>query len=608
MNNKHNKIYFTLYLTVVILLLGLSKVQAQYYVNVLKKDGGLRKYAVEQIDSIYYTSTMIYNYYSNSYEPYFFMNIAKNNGDKYVFETEGVDSLFFSDIAPYFSFEYVDLGLSSNWATCNIGANYPEESGDFFAWGEIEAKNSFYPTDYKFTNNISGDFVTYSKYHDDGKRSLDLEDDAANVILGGNWRLPNDIDLEELGKNCTSIWTERNGVKGIEYTSIVPGFENNSIFFPASGIFDGTNTKRYYNMFGYYWTNYIHIASYDFNPYFFRINNGFYSDNIRHFYRYYGLSIRPVTPSKDWLSYLHLIMDPSEISLLPRKRHWLKAIIMRGDYEYPNEDINTRISKNDSRLVWSSNNTSVATIDNSGQITTLSPGTAIITAFLDTIFTQCVVTVVDESTIEHEYVDLGLSVNWATCNLGAESIQDYGDYYAWGETSVKPERTYDWVTYKYCNGTYNELTKYCSDKQFGYNGYYDDKTILEPSDDAAKVVWGEEWRMPSKEEFNELLDSCTWRWINNSEVDGIFYGRGFLITSRVKGYTDKSIFLPAAGYHDMYGLQEAGKTCYYWSNSLDTLSTTGAFGYSFSEYKYFNDSRFTRSKGATIRPVFSSKE
>ena len=133
----------------------------------------------------------------------------------------------------------------------------------------------------------------------------------------------------------------------------------------------------------------------------------------------------------------------------------------------------------------------------------------------------------------YEYIDLGLSVKWASMNIGASSPEESGDYFAWGETT--PKSVYDWSTYKYCNGTYNSLTKYNHNENYGV---VDNKMKLELSDDAANVNWGGEWRMPSEAEYKELLEKCTW---SSSSMNG---KKGFLIQSKING---NSIFLPVAG-------------------------------------------------------------
>ncbi len=154
----------------------------------------------------------------------------------------------------------------------------------------------------------------------------------------------------------------------------------------------------------------------------------------------------------------------------------------------------------------------------------------------------------------HEYVDLGLSVKWATCNVGADSPEDYGDYFAWGETS--PKSTYDWSTYKWCKGAYDNLTKYNTKSGFGT---VDNKNQLDLSDDAARANWGGSWRMPTHNELTELRENCSWTWTTQNGV------KGYKVTSKTNG---NSIFLPAAGYRDSSSLYNAGSYGYYWSSSL----------------------------------------
>ncbi len=190
----------------------------------------------------------------------------------------------------------------------------------------------------------------------------------------------------------------------------------------------------------------------------------------------------------------------------------------------------------------------------------------------------------------HEYVDLGLSVKWATCNVGATSPEEYGDYFAWGETT--PKTTYDWSTYKYCNGTWNTMTKYCIDSEYGT---VDNKTVLELTDDAAHVNWGGSWRMPTKAEQDELrnTNNCTWTWTKQNGVNG------YKVTSKKNG---NSIFLPAAGYRYDSDLNRSGSYGSYWSSSLD------ASGSSYAYYLYFNSSGVDwnysyRCVGHSVRPV-----
>ena len=185
----------------------------------------------------------------------------------------------------------------------------------------------------------------------------------------------------------------------------------------------------------------------------------------------------------------------------------------------------------------------------------------------------------------HEYIDLGLpsGTKWATCNVGASRPEEYGGYYAWGETIEKDD--YTWETYKWCDGDEYSLTKYCTDS---YYGKIDNRTVLASEDDVAHVKWGGTWRMPTKEEIKELLNECTWQWTSRRGVDGY----------RVIGPNGKSIFLPAAGYR----VSNRGGVAFYWSSSLYSDSSDSAYSLGFdSGYHGWGD--FSRSYGLSVRPV-----
>jgi hypothetical protein len=164
----------------------------------------------------------------------------------------------------------------------------------------------------------------------------------------------------------------------------------------------------------------------------------------------------------------------------------------------------------------------------------------------------------------HEYVDLGLPSGtlWATCNVGADSPEEYGDYFAWGETTPKEE--YKWSAYKWCNGSYHALTKYCTRSDFGNNGFVDNKTVLDPEDDAAYVNWGQQWRMPTKEQLGELIEKCTWLWTTRNGVKG----------NLVTGPNGKTMFLPAAGCRFNRQIVSSSMDGLYWSSTLSPLTPT----------------------------------
>ncbi len=201
----------------------------------------------------------------------------------------------------------------------------------------------------------------------------------------------------------------------------------------------------------------------------------------------------------------------------------------------------------------------------------------------------------------HYAVDLGLPSGtlWATCNVGAAKPVDYGDYFAWGET--KPKQIYDKKNYKWC-GVEDEfgmiveddyITKYNTDSDYGT---VDNKTTLEPEDDAARANWGGDWRMPTKAEQDELRRECTWEWITGKNSAGNDVA-GYKIT----GPNGNSIFLPAAGYRN-YSFYYAGTYGFYWSSSLDTGYPYDACGLDFGSV-YYVWSRSYRFYGNSVRAV-----
>ena len=181
-------------------------------------------------------------------------------------------------------------------------------------------------------------------------------------------------------------------------------------------------------------------------------------------------------------------------------------------------------------------------------------------------------------TMTMEYVDLGLSVKWARCNLGASKPSDYGDYYAWGET--EPKTNYTWATYKW--GTENNFTKYNAT---------DGKIVLDPEDDAATVNLGSPWHMPTGDEIKELLENCTY---TETTQDGV---NGYEVKSKKNGNT---IFLPTAGYRRGSELVNAGGEGSYWLSSLSVRP----YAYILSFFSRTHDMGFThRYAGFPVRPV-----
>lgn len=193
----------------------------------------------------------------------------------------------------------------------------------------------------------------------------------------------------------------------------------------------------------------------------------------------------------------------------------------------------------------------------------------------------------------HVYVDLDLpsGLLWATMNVGASSPEDYGDYFAWGETTAKSK--YSWNTYKWCNGSVKTLIKYNTDSKCGT---VDKKTVLDLSDDAARANWGGCWRMATTKEWKELknTDNCTWTWTSKGGHNG------YKVTSKRNG---NSLFLPAAGCYWNSELCDADDLGYYWSSSLNVgypLNAWRELFYSDEMTDWFGSNR---DLGFSVRPV-----
>ena len=201
-----------------------------------------------------------------------------------------------------------------------------------------------------------------------------------------------------------------------------------------------------------------------------------------------------------------------------------------------------------------------------------------------------------------EAVDLGLpsGIKWANMNVGATKPEEYGAYFAWGETKTKD--TYNWDTYCFCReSTWRDMTRYTyPDGQLSgrwYNGNTfvgDNRTVLEPGDDAATDNWGGKWRMPTKEEIDELCTNCTWTWTQKNGINGY----------EVKGSNGNSIFLPASG---LFGGDPSpinvGISGYYWSSSLCLTNSSYACRVKFNSYKVEKNDSHVRGFGHAVRPV-----
>ena len=529
--------------------------------------------------------------------------VYQNDGTRTEFVTSTVDSIAFSTITdspdqpddpikpvdPTNGYEYVDLGLPSGtkWATCNVGADSPEDYGDYFAWGETTTKSDYSSCLYKWSSNCSPYQTKYCADSEhgivDNKTTLDLSDDAAYVNWGISWRMPTIAERNELRNTSytTWTWTTQNGVKGYKVTSKTNG---NSIFLPAAG-YRNDSVLHDAGSNGLYWSSSLYTSNSK-NAYYL----GFNSDHVfsNYYWRFYGLSVRPVLRVGFIISFdanggtgtmSAMFYEKGETKVLTVNKFTRTGYIFNG---------------------WNTKADGTGTSYTEGQTISLTENT--------TLYAQWEKFNITGTANGHDYVDLGLpsGTKWATCNVGADSPEDYGDYFAWGETITKS--TYNWSSYKWMTSgmsSWEGVNKYTfADGQTSgvwYNSYGnfigDNKTTLDLSDDAAYVNWGSSWRMPTKAEQDELRNSSytIWTWTIHNGVSG------YKVTSKVNG---NIIFLPAAGYRYLSDLKYAGTYGYYWSSSLYTNDSSYAY-YLYLDSDNVRSYRSFRDDGRSVRPVLA---
>ena len=489
--------------------------------------------------------------------------------------------------------EWVDLGLPSQtkWATHNIGANSVEEYGYYFAWGETTTKDEYNWHNYYFSNDGSSTlmtkYVTNATYGTiDNLNLLERADDAASVLWGASWQMPTADQWRELydDENTTYEWTSVNGCAGIMFTSIRNG---ESIFFPAAGYHQDEKAAGF-GTSCHYWTRTLNKSNNSKATRFTKNSNSMAPQLNSEYGRNYGFPIRAVLAQGMIIptQYVtNITLSASSLSLQVGKAQAITATVLPA-----NADIQ--------EVVWESSDENVADVTQNGRVVGIANGTCTITCRAtdgSDVFAECKVTVAAGDTDVHEFVDLGLPSGtlWATCNIGANTPEEFGDYFAWGETTPKDD--YDWDTYKWCNGSDETITKYCTDSSDGINGFTDNRTELLPEDDAATANWGSGWQMPSDEQLKELFDNknTTAEWTTQNGVNG----RKF--TSKSNG---NSIFFPATGYCLYTNHKEVGSIGWYWSRTLSEYGSVNAYDIFFnSDRCHLNGGQ--RCMGMPVRPV-----
>ncbi len=372
-------------------------------------------------------------------------------------------------------YEWVDMGLPSGtlWATCNVDATKPEQSGKLYAWGEISTKTNYTRETSKYNGKEFHDF------------SGDAANDIATVKWGKGWRMPTQEEFSELLFYCNWKYVEKGGIKGSEITNPKT---NSSIFLPVTGYMD--ETKRYNTTGnGMYWTSSPHTDQWNTGAHVYQFGGALGEMSISE--RAYGLAVRPVTDS----------------------------------------DINTETPS-------------------SGEIN------------------------------GHKWVDLGLpsGIKWATCNIGADAADKIGNHYAWGEVSTYTDDT---------SGKNEMYGKNCND--ISGNSTYD----------VARAEWGGTWRIPTYNEYKELMENCTFEWTTLGRRSGL------KVTSKTNG---NYIFLPLSGDFrartDTYGRpNDIDKSAAYWSSTpINGTHSMNAYAFNIYENRYIL-LYYNRYCGFSIRPV-----
>lgn len=474
----------------------------------------------------------------------------------------------------------IDLGLPSGtkWACCNVGANSPEQYGGYYAWGEAATKSIYSWGTYLYGNsekdvvNLGSD-ISGTCY------------DAATANWGASWHMPTDAQRMELMHNTTYVWTTQNGIYGMKIT----GSNGGTIFLPAAG--DRWNSElRYAGSQANYWVSeacglyreqavQLHLSS-------------FQSE-----YRNVGCSIRPVYTSSNASSPTISVItleatDVSETSAT--LNGYVAASNTTKSYTagfFLSTTNSTPSSTDYTKNVTYSGSNPIGYF--SASATELLSGTkyyfrayvlydgnyyyGVPLEFTTNDSPSCSGYLTCPDSNHPHMIDLGLpsGTKWACCNVGANAPEEYGNYYAWGETQTKSV---------YSDDTY----------QYYQNGKsVDIGTDIAGTDyDAATANWGEPWQMPSEMQLEELCNNCTSVWITLDGVDG----------RKFTGSNGGSIFLPAAGFRRLDRLDLAGIWSLYWSS---TISEHINDAYALASYPNYLEWHYHhgRYEGHSVRPV-----
>ena len=469
---------------------------------------------------------------------------------------------------------------AAQWKTLeNYGAVFLPVAGyrdgtSFYSngYGSYWASTHYGSTDaysFDFSNTWASTTATNGRYYGNSVR-LVCQSNPRLRIIGVN-----NVTGTAATVNVTLDYTGDVGYRGVCWnTTGSPIVENNNNFYYA-----GTGTGSFTGqMTGLNESTTYHVRAYA------QINDAFQYSN----------------------EFVFTTKCPLAVTIAPVSNLRPTCAFCSGSVSDCGKDIITR------GFCWSTNNNPSV----SGSHTCEGTGTGNFTGIINgltpgyTYYVKAYATTAESTTYstsriikaDYEFVDLGLpsGLLWASHNVGAETPEGYGDFFAWGETSPKDD--YNWSTYTYCNGTKNTLTKYCQTSSYGYNGFTDNLFALQPEDDAATALWGNGWRIPTENEWWELIGNTTQTWTTRNGVEG------YLFTAS----NGNKLFLPAAGWQYSNTIHDRCINCCYWTSSLSNNSSIPPYyAQSFHPYTLYgslyhiNDEE--RSHGLSVRAVRSAQ-
>lgn len=558
--------------------------------------------------------------------------------------------------------EWVDLGLPSGtkWATCNLGANSPEEFGEYYAWGETSPKEYYDNTNYLLTYKSYGYYMMseYCTSENDGKVDnkcfLYPEHDAAHVNWGDDWRMPTGDEMQELMDCCKFEPATLNGVSGYN----VKGPNGKTMFLPGASFKEKYSHPTTDDGALCYWTSKLSTDTYrtNTNYYAFSLNSsaGYtwqFAPSVS--YRYCGMPIRPVCAR----------FNTPSVSTMPANvppRASGNGILLCGDY-VPGETVVTEAgfyysqsedNRDDlvlrgTRVVATTSNAKAKKSDGYNTFTYELNGVELdrryyyVAYFVSNgmEFRSSVQDFKVSTGGIEGFVDLDLpsGVLWAECNLGASKPEEFGNYYQWAATQPVGEDGATYANAPYCtkpDGNRSLWSKYIPtstkeawDAEATGTDTPDGKKELEPMDDAAYLETNGVGHAPQItdgdiDDFNELIANTYYCWTNNynnTEVKGtIFYklkdksdAGQFNKPRSGKEYTldDTHIFLPAAGYKTDKKTESVGTRGYYWTNRNNSYEAYPYFSHAYEFSILYGGGMYNgeRSKGFSIRPVTNRK-